>query len=76
MQAEYVWHEFLRLLSEAQQSVADYITFLGQRNGEKNSPVMEAAPMPKRFAWEDSGLVVGDPNRSLTCELRRQRDED
>ncbi len=28
MQAEIVWNEFLRLPSEAQQSVADYISFL------------------------------------------------
>jgi len=76
MQAEYVCNEFLRLPSEAQQSVADYIAFLGQRNTHKNSPVLEEIAVPKRFAWENGGILVGDPNMSLTDELRRQRDED
>ena len=76
MQAEYVWNEFLRLPSEAQQSVADYIAFLGQRTAEKKSSVSESKTAPKRFAWEEGGLVIGDPSKSLTDELRRQRDED
>lgn len=75
MQAEYVWNEFLRLPSEAQQPVADYIAFLGQRNAEKKPTILEAKSAPKRFAWGDGGIVVGDPNKSLTDELRRQRDE-